>query len=121
MTITLEMRRKFVILCMRIVGGQSVTLLMLSGSMWAILTSNLNMQHASAMFVPCLLTTEQKEHCFNVCQDLCQHPTDSLLSPVMRVGFKDMILRRSSSRHNGGGLQLYNCSSLFCQHPLYCA
>ncbi|XP_029647225.1 uncharacterized protein LOC115221204 [Octopus sinensis] len=42
----------------------------------AILTSELNMWHVSAKFVPHLLTTEQKVHSVEDCQDLCQRASD---------------------------------------------
>ncbi|XP_029641848.1 uncharacterized protein LOC115216535 [Octopus sinensis] len=55
------------------------------GPVQAILTSELNTRHASAMFVPRLLTTEQKEHGAKVCQDLRQRVADdpSFLSSII--------------------------------------
>lgn len=49
------------------------------------LTSELNMRHAIIKSVPCLLTTWQKEHHVEACQDLCQCATDdpSFLSRII--------------------------------------
>lgn len=48
-------------LYMRVIWGQSMMLLM-----W----------HVATNFSPHLFTTEQKGHCIEVCQDLCQHAID---------------------------------------------
>lgn len=62
----------------------------------------LNMQCVSAKFVPCLLTTEQKEHFIEVCQDHCQssalisHPSCQGSSPLLWIGTSGTTLRWST-------------------------
>ncbi|XP_014775261.1 protein GVQW3-like [Octopus bimaculoides] len=54
------------------------------GSVQAFLTSGLNTQYVYVKFVSCLLTTEQKEHLVEICQDLHQ-PTADDSSFILRI------------------------------------
>jgi hypothetical protein len=47
------------------------------GSVQTILTSELDMQHVAAKFVPWVLAPEQKEHRVTVCQDLHDRAADN--------------------------------------------
>lgn len=55
------------------INSIAVVVSLLSESVQAILTSELNMWHVSTKFVLHLLTTEQEEHRFEICQDQRQH------------------------------------------------
>jgi hypothetical protein len=76
--------------------------------------SELNMRRIAAEFVPRLLTPEQKEHCFTVCQDLRERAADdaSFTSRIM-TGDESWVYRydpetkRQSSQWNSpSSLQL---------------
>lgn len=109
-----EMGRKFIRFCMRIIGGQSTTLLMSYVSMLQIiLTPGLNMRRVSAEYVPFLLPTKQEEHRVEVWQNFCQLASDDasfmsrIPSPVARASSTSTALRWINSRHNGIGPRLH--------------
>lgn len=115
MSITLEIRIKFISLCMRSVGGQSTTLLMLVAHHIGLCRQSWNLSWTWSISLPSFSPPtdhwiESISHWSlsrppSVCHWwLIFHANES--SPVMRVGSTGMTLRRSNNCHNRRALHL---------------